>query len=287
MRLRTAPALLVVGTALLVVGNAVYLLQHPAQTLVERTPFDATAAGGLLRYRVIVRAPDVDERAMHHSDGKAWIEVGVRWQDDVGAAHERWWRSSEDVDLWSLAELRLWPLARSIGLPWREFQIPEEAATAWRDVQGRLDWTAIDIRPSGNDEALLKRWVDDEQQAHREVPLAALISLLVTRVFVAVIAGARGLFGDRIGIGAALMLAVGTATRIPGAARRTDTGARRPAAALDGGACTRRGTAAAAGTGRLRTRGAAHARVDHGRAATGLPDRTVKLRSRRTDKAFT
>jgi hypothetical protein len=265
MRLRTAPALLVVGTALLMVGNAVYLLQHPAQALIEDTPLDATAAGDLLRYRVIVRAPNADERTLHHSDGKAWVELGVRWQDDAGTAHEQWWRSSEDVDLWSLPELRLWPLARSIGLPWLEFQIPEEAAPAWRNAQGQLDWTAIDTRPSGDDDelnmqrdlvrfadqplknlallhfaiapdwtimyrrgdpssAILKRWVDAEQQAHREVPLAALISLLVTGGFVAVIAGARWLFGDRVGLGAALMLSLVAAapwwaarsSRVPG-----------------------------------------------------------------------
>ena len=154
VRLKTAPALLVVGTALLVVGNAVHLLQDPTQALVEHTPYDATAPGELLRYRVIVRAPNAEERALHHSDGKAWIELGVRWQDEAGAAHEQWWRSADEVDLWSLPELRLWPTARSIGLPWLEFQIPEEAAPAWRNSAGQLDWTEIDTRPSGDDETL-------------------------------------------------------------------------------------------------------------------------------------
>ena len=249
MRLKTAPALLVVGTALLIVGNAVHLLQNPTQTLVERPPYDATAPGELLRYRIIVRAPNAEERALNHSDGKAWVEVGVRWHDGNGASHEQWWRSSEDVDLWSLPELRLWPLARSIGLPGLEFQIPEEAAPAWRNAQGQLDWTEIDKRPDEDDEtwkaqrdlvrsgdqpidhlavlhfaiapdwtiaytrddpsaAMLKRWVDAEQQAHREVPWAALIPLLVMGGFIAVIAGASWLFGGRMAVGAMVMIGV-------------------------------------------------------------------------------
>ncbi|HWT15955.1 MAG TPA: hypothetical protein VN581_09240 [Patescibacteria group bacterium] len=264
MRLKTAPALLVVGTALLIVGNAVHLLRNPTQSLVENTPYDTTAPGELIRYRILVRAPNAEERALNHSDGKAWIEIGVRWRDDSGASHEHWWRSSEDVDLWMLPESRLWPLARSIGLPWLEFQIPAEAAPAWRNAQGRLDWTEIDARPSGDDEtlasqrnlvrsadqpidhlavlhfaitpdwtmaytrgdpssAVLKRWADAERRAHREVPMAALIPLLVVGAFVAVIAGALWLFGRRIALGAAVMIAIVAAspwwaaqsTRIP------------------------------------------------------------------------
>lgn len=264
MRLKTAPALLVVGTALLIVGNGVHLLQSPTQALVENTTYDATAAGELLRYRVIVRAPNDAERALNHSDGKAWVEVGVRWRDETGASHDQWWRSDEDVDLWSLPELRLWPLARSIGLPWLEFQIPEEAAAAWRNGQGQLDWSEIDTRPSGDNEALkaqrdlvrfadqpleniavlqfaitpdwtiaytrgdpssamLKRWADAEQQAGREVPLAAVIALLFVGAFVAVICGALWLFGSRVAPGALVMLGLVAAspwwaaqsTRIP------------------------------------------------------------------------
>jgi hypothetical protein len=249
MRLKTAPALLVVGTALLIVGNAVHLLRNPTQAVVEHAPYDATAAGELLRYRVIVRAPNAEERALHHSDGKAWIEIGVRWTDDAGAVHTQWWRTHEDVDLWSLPSLRLWPTAHSIGLPWLEFQMPEEAAPAWRNAAGQLDWTEIDMRPSGDDEtltaqrdlvrfgdqpienlallhfaaspdwtiayasgnpatAMLKRWADSERQASREIPWAALISLLVVGACVAIIAGALWLFGGRIGLGVAVMLAL-------------------------------------------------------------------------------
>ena len=249
MRLRLAPALLVVAIALVVVGNGVHLLRSPEQALVEQTPYDATAAGELIRYRILVRAPNAEERALHHSDGKAWIELVVRWQDDSGGSHENWWRSSEDVDLWMLPESRLWPLARSIGLPWLEFQIPAEAAPAWRNANGQLDWTEIDTRPSSDDKtlasqrdlvraadqpidhlavlqfaaapdwtmaykhgdpssAMLKRWADAERQAQREVPLAALIPLLVMGAFVAVIAGALWLFGGRIGLGAVVMTAL-------------------------------------------------------------------------------
>ena len=154
MRLKTAPALLVVGAALLVVGNAVHLMQAPAQASTERATYDATAPGELIRYRVIVRAPNAEERALNHSDGKAWIEIGVRWRDEAGRTHAQWWRSVEDVDLWSLPQLRLWPMARSIGLPWIEFQIPEEAAPAWRNAAGELDWREIDTRPTGDDPVL-------------------------------------------------------------------------------------------------------------------------------------
>lgn len=249
MRLKTAPALLVVGTALLIVGNAVHLMRHPEQALVEQTPYDATAAGELIRYRVIVRAPNAEERALHHTDGKAWIEIGVRWAEAAGTAHTQWWRTHEDVDLWSLSHLRLWPTARSIGLPWLEFQIPEDAAPAWRNSTGQLDWTEIDTRPNGDDavlsaqrdlvrfadqpienlallhfaaapdwtiaytrndpaSAMLKRWVDAERQAQREVPLAALIPLLGLGAFVAVIGGALWLFGSRRGLGALAMIAL-------------------------------------------------------------------------------
>lgn len=151
MRLKTAPALLVVGTALLVVGNAVHLMRNPVQALVEHTPYDATSAGELIRYRILVRPPNAEERALNHSDGKAWIELGVRWRDEAGTARERWWRTDEDVDLWSLPSLRLWPIARAIGLPWIEFQIPESAAPAWRNAAGELDWREIDTRPTGED----------------------------------------------------------------------------------------------------------------------------------------
>lgn len=249
MRLRAAPALLVVGAALLVVGHAVHLLRHPDQARAEDTPYDATAAGELIRYRILVRPPNAEERALNHSDGKAWIELGVRWRDQAGAPHEHWWRTREDVDLWSLPALRLWPIARSIGLPWIEFQIPEEAAPAWRNAAGELDWREIDTRPTGDDatlaaqrdlvrfgdqpiehlavlafaaapdwtiaytrgdpaSAVLKRWADAERQAHGEVPPAASIALLLFGAFVAVTAGALWLFGGRIALGAAVMLAV-------------------------------------------------------------------------------
>ena len=44
--------------------------------LVEQTPYDATAAGELIRYRVIVRAPNAEERALHHTDGRGgWTAI--------------------------------------------------------------------------------------------------------------------------------------------------------------------------------------------------------------------
>lgn len=157
VRLKSAPAVLVVGVALLMVGNGVHRMQDPGQQAPENRAVGGDrreVPGDLVRFRILVRSPNAEERTLGHRDGKAWIEFGVHFQDESGKAHTQWWRTSDEIDLWSLPAMRLWPIARSIGLPWLEFQTPEEGASAWRNAEGELDWREIDRRPTGNDALL-------------------------------------------------------------------------------------------------------------------------------------
>lgn len=217
-RLRHAPALLLLGAALLGIAAAVQHLHGNVGPDAE----PRMAEGELLRYRIMVREPDARERRLGHREGKAWVELGVEWRDAEGRARQAWWRSRGEVDLSRLAELRLWPLARSIGLPWLEFALPESAVAAWSGADGRLSWQGparadsadaeardlfrqadrllenlallqfarpadwrVVYDPAAPNQARLLRWQEGEQQAVQASPRLGLLALLLASALIA------------------------------------------------------------------------------------------------------
>jgi hypothetical protein len=131
-RLAAAIPLAVAGIGVLLLATAWNLRASQVEPAAR---YDARASGELLRYRWVVREPDAEERALNWTQGQASLELGVRWRAPDGAPREAWWRSGEDVMLSYLADTRLDPLGRLIGLPWVELSLPP----AVRPLLGPVD----------------------------------------------------------------------------------------------------------------------------------------------------
>lgn len=157
-RLRNALPLAAVGAGLLLIACVWTLRDEQVRVAPVH---DALAAGDLVHYRWLVRAPNAEEQALNWSEGVARLELGVRWSAEDGSTRTQWWRSSEDIMLGSLAETRIARIAELIGAPWIELALPAELRPLLTGSSGDLAFAHFPAQvPAGSESqhALLQRF---------------------------------------------------------------------------------------------------------------------------------
>jgi hypothetical protein len=167
-RLRNALPLAAVGAGLLLIACVWTLRDEQVRVAPVH---DALAAGELLQYRWVVRAPNAEERALNWTQGVARLELGVRWRTDDGIARTQWWRSSEDIMLGMLAETRI---AGLIGAPWIELALPTELRPLITGKDGDIAFAYFPAQAPAGDESThaLLRGFDDPIELQAALSLA-------------------------------------------------------------------------------------------------------------------
>lgn len=159
-RLAAAIPLAIAGFGALLLATAWNLRSAQLEPVAA---YDASAAGELLRLRFVVREPDAEERALGWREGVARLELGVRWATPDGAARELWRTSTEEVMASYLAQARVEPLARLLGLPPIELSLPAAVRPLLGPAAGApsLAWLP-ESAPTGLEDALaLVETLDD------------------------------------------------------------------------------------------------------------------------------
>jgi hypothetical protein len=152
----TAVPLLVAAGAAVVLS---VLWQLRDAKYADAPAYDATAEGRLLALQWVLHPPDAADLARGQVQAVGDLRLGVEYLAADGIARRLWWRSSEAMPVDYLAEMRFDPVARLVGLPRIELQVPAEAAVLMTPAGGTPSFAHWPAEPPPGAEAV-HAWLD-------------------------------------------------------------------------------------------------------------------------------